>query len=151
MALAIVIVFAILMGLMNGLLVTWTKLPSFIVTFSTMFVLLGLNCGVTLAVTDQVRVGGIDEADGFGLAQWVFGSTLDSSWSFTVELRLVDIADRVGTWVLQRTSSGNWIYAIGGDANASRNVGRAGAAHQGQPVRGGLLAPPWSARSAPLN
>ena len=29
----------------------------------------------------------------------------------------------VGTWVLQRTRQGNWIYAVGGDKNAARNVG----------------------------
>lgn len=122
-ALGVVILFAILVGLTNGLLVTWTKLPSFIVTLSTMFVLLGLNSGVTLAVTGQVRVGGIDEADGFGLAQWVFGSTLDSVWSFTVEVGWWILLIVIGTWVLQRTKPGNWIYATGGDANASRNVG----------------------------
>lgn len=123
MAFLLVLAFAILIGVMNGLLVTWTKLPSFIVTLSTMFVLLGLNSGVTLLITGQVRVGGIDTADGYGLAQWVFGSRLDSVWSVTVEVAWWLLLIAVGTWVLQRTRWGNWIYAIGGDANASRNVG----------------------------
>ena len=61
-ALAIVLVFAVSIGLLNGLLVTWTRLPSFIVTLATMFVLLGANSGVTQAITGQVRVGGIDPA-----------------------------------------------------------------------------------------
>lgn len=123
LALGVVAIFAIIVGLTNGLLVTWTKLPSFIVTLSTMFVLLGLNSGVTLLVTGQVRVGGIDQADGFGLAQWIFGSRLDSPWSFTVEVAWWVGCIALGTWILQRTRWGNWIYAIGGDANASRNVG----------------------------
>ena len=122
-ALAIVIVFAVCIGLINGLLVTWTKLPSFIVTLATMFVLLGANSGVTQAITGQVRVGGIDEATGYTAAQWVFGSRLDASWPFTVSVGWWLLVIIVGTWVLQRTRQGNWIYAVGGDKNAARNVG----------------------------
>ncbi len=123
MALALVVVFALLIGLLNGLLVTWTRLPSFIVTLATMFVLMGLNSGVTLALTGQVRVGGIDEAQGYGPAQWVFASRLDSAWAFTVSVGWWLLIVAAGTWVLQRTRYGNWIYAVGGDANAARNVG----------------------------
>jgi simple sugar transport system permease protein len=123
LALLAVIAFALSIGFMNGMLVTWTKLPSFIVTLATMFVLMGLNSGVTQAVTGQVRVGGIDQADGFTLAQWVFGSRLDSTWSFTVAVGWWLLVIVIGTWVLQRTRQGNWIYAVGGDANAARNTG----------------------------
>lgn len=122
-ALAIVIVFAVCVGLLNGLLVTWTRLPSFIVTLATMFVLLGVNSGVTQAITGQVRVGGIDRAAGYPAAQWVFGSRLDSSWPLTVSVGWWLLAILLGTWVLHRTRQGNWIYAVGGDKNAARNVG----------------------------
>lgn len=122
-ALGIVLVFAIAIGLLNGLLVTWTRLPSFIVTLATMFVLLGLNSGVTQAITGQVRVGGIDEAAGYSAAQWVFGSRLDTAWPFQVSVGWWLLAILGGTWVLQRTRQGNWIYAVGGDRNAARNVG----------------------------
>jgi len=123
LALLLVLLFAVLIGLMNGMLVTWTKLPSFIVTLATMFVLLGANSGITQAITGQVRVGGIDQADGYSLAQWVFGSRLDSQWSFTVAAGWWLLAIVIGTWVLQRTRQGNWIYAVGGDKNAARNTG----------------------------
>ena len=122
-ALAIVLVFAVSIRLLNGLLVTWTRLPSFIVTLATMFVLLGVNSGVTQAITGQVRVGGIDRATGYTTAQWVFASRLDSAWPFTVAVGWWLAAILVGTWVLQRTRQGNWIYAVGGDKNAARNVG----------------------------
>jgi simple sugar transport system permease protein len=115
--------FAILIGFTNGMLVTWTRLPSFIVTLATMFVLLGANSGITQAITGQVRVGGIDQADGYSAAQWLFGSRLDSQWSFTVGVGWWLLAIIVGTWVLQRTRPGNWIYAVGGDKNAARNTG----------------------------
>lgn len=123
LAVVVTIVFALLIGFINGMLVTWTKLPSFIVTLSTMFVLMGLNSGVTQAVTGQVRVGGIDQAPGYPAAQWVFASRLDSSWAFTAAVGWWLLLIVVGTWVLQRTRYGNWIYAVGGDMNAARNVG----------------------------
>jgi simple sugar transport system permease protein len=122
-ALALVVLFAAGVGFMNGMLVTWTKLPSFIVTLATMFVLMGLNSGVTQAVTGQVRVGGIDQAAGFSVAQWVFGSRLDSTWPFTVAVGWWLLVICAGTWVLQRTRQGNWIFAVGGDSNAARNTG----------------------------
>lgn len=122
-ALLIVIGFAALVGLLNGLLVTWTRLPSFIVTLATMFVLMGLNSGATLAITGQVRVGGIDQAPGYGLAQWVFGSRVDSGWPVTVAVGWWLLVVAAGTWALQRTRYGNWIFAVGGDNAAARNVG----------------------------
>ena len=68
-------------------------------------------------------MGGIDEASGYTAAQWVFGSRLDSAWPFTVSVGWWLLAIVAGTWVLQRTRQGNWIYAVGGDKNAARNVG----------------------------
>ncbi len=123
LALPVVVLFAVLIGFTNGMLVTWTRLPSFIVTLASMFVLMGLNSGVTQLVTGQVRVGGIDQAAGYGLAQWVFGSRLDSEWALTVAVGWWVLVIVAGTWVLQRTRQGNWIYAVGGDKNAARNSG----------------------------
>lgn len=123
LALPVVVLFAVLIGFTNGMLVTWTRLPSFIVTLASMFVLMGLNSGVTQLVTGQVRVGGIDQASGYGLAQWVFGSRLDSEWALTVAVGWWVLVIVAGTWVLQRTRQGNWIYAVGGEKNAARNSG----------------------------
>lgn len=123
LALIVTILFALTVGFINGMLVTWTKLPSFIVTLSTMFILMGLNSGVTQAITGQVRVGGIADAPGYPAAQWLFASRLDSQLALTAAVGWWLVVIAVGTWVLQRTRYGNWIYAIGGDTNAARNVG----------------------------
>ncbi|MFV0254026.1 MAG: ABC transporter permease, partial [Beutenbergiaceae bacterium] len=53
---AVSLVFAIGIGLFNGYLVYLTKLPSFIVTLGTMFMLWGLNYAVTQYVTNSVTV-----------------------------------------------------------------------------------------------
>ena len=52
-------------GFVNGYMVMKTKLPSFIVTLATFFILQGVNLGVTKVITDQVTVGGIDLAAGY--------------------------------------------------------------------------------------
>ena len=41
-----------------------TKLPSFIVTLATFFVLQGVNLGVTKAITGTVRVAGLGDVPG---------------------------------------------------------------------------------------
>src|SRR5438445_3124063 len=46
-ALVLVLVFGVVVGLLNGTLVVATRLPSFIVTLATFFVLQGLNLGLT--------------------------------------------------------------------------------------------------------
>ncbi len=41
-----------------------TKLPSFIVTLGTFFVLRGAKLGFSKLIVDQIQVGRIDEGDG---------------------------------------------------------------------------------------
>src|SRR5205809_235712 len=44
-------IFAVLVGMLNGYLVLRTRLPSFIVTLATAYILFGVTSGVTSAVT----------------------------------------------------------------------------------------------------
>jgi len=119
----IVLVFAALIGAMNGILVVRTKLPSFIITLATFFVLRGVNVGVTLFITNQVRFDISDQAPGFASAQSVFGSTFFAPYNFQDAVLWWIAITVVATWVLTQTTFGNWIYAVGGDANAARAVG----------------------------
>jgi simple sugar transport system permease protein len=116
--------FAAAVGFFNGFMVVKTRLPSFIVTLATFFVLRGANVGVTRLVTNQVLVSGIDQAAGYETARLVFdtefqllGATFRTSMIWWIVLTLV------ATRILMRTKYGNWIFAVGGDANAARNVG----------------------------
>jgi len=111
-------------GFLNGWLVVKTKLPSFIVTLATFFVLKGANLAFTMMVTGSVRVTGTDQAPGFQDAFNLFGSTFNFlGTDFQVSLIWWILLTAIGTWVLTRTAFGNWIYAAGGDANAARNAG----------------------------
>jgi simple sugar transport system permease protein len=129
LAIAGTLVFAALIGLLNGFVVVRSKLPSFIVTLATFFVLRGVSIGGVLLVnhgSTQVALNGTS-AGGLASAKDVFGSSFGSSASLpsgyqTAVLWFIAVTV-LGAWVLSRTTFGNWIYAVGGDANAARNTG----------------------------
>src|SRR5207302_7762811 len=73
-AIVAVLIFAGIIGAANGMLVVRTKLPSFIITLATFFVLRGVDVGVTRLLTNTVRFDISDQAPGFVSAQSIFGS-----------------------------------------------------------------------------
>jgi simple sugar transport system permease protein len=123
------LVFAALIGLLNGFVVVKSKLPSFIVTLATFFILRGVSIGGVLLVnhgSTQVALVGTS-FPGLAVAKDVFGSTFGSNSTLpsgyqTAVLWFIAVTV-VGAWVLGRTTFGNWIFAVGGDANAARNTG----------------------------
>jgi simple sugar transport system permease protein len=123
LAILVTLVAATGIGFLNGYMVMRTKLPSFIVTLATFFILQGVNLGVTKAITNQVSVGGIDLASGYSSANKLFGGSFWSPHDFRVTVIWWIAITVLGTWVLTRTRVGNWIFGVGGDANAARNVG----------------------------
>ena len=54
LAIVLTLIAATAVGFLNGYMVMRTKLPSFIVTLATFFILQGVNLGVTKAITNQV-------------------------------------------------------------------------------------------------
>jgi simple sugar transport system permease protein len=122
-AFIVVILFGLGVGLVNGMLVMTTKLPSFIVTLATFFVLQGLNLGGLFSLTGKVYVPGVDETSGYGQARRIFASTVWSPYDFQIRVFWCIAVTVIGTWILSRTRVGNWIFAVGGDATAARNVG----------------------------
>ncbi|GAB4431919.1 MAG: ABC transporter permease [Chloroflexi bacterium OHK40] len=116
--------FALLIGWVNGTMVVRTGLPSFIITLGSLFIIRGATIGVTRMTTGRTQVGGIDEAPGFELAQAIFASKLTiAGANFSISILWWLLAAVVATWTLLRTRFGNWIFGVGGDANAARNVG----------------------------
>ncbi|MFE1610337.1 ABC transporter permease [Streptomyces albidoflavus] len=111
-------------GLFNGVLLTRTKLPSFIITLGTFLMLTGLNLGLTKLISGTVSTKSIADMEGFDSARAVFASTLTVGGvhiKITVLWWIALVA--VATWILLRTRYGNWIFAAGGDADAARAVG----------------------------
>ena len=121
-AIALTFVFAGAVGFLNGYMVVRTKLPSFIVTLATFFVLQGINLGVTKQITGTVRVAGLLEVGGFETAKDIFGGSF-STYDFRISFLWWIAITILATWILARTRVGNWIFGVGGDAVAARNVG----------------------------
>jgi simple sugar transport system permease protein len=112
--------FALVIGFINGYIVVRTRLPSFIVTLGTLFILRGLTIGVTRTVVGSTQVGGLNAQ-----TEGDFISAL-----FTTQIGPFDAAivwwlglAAVATYVLMRTTFGNWIFGTGGNPIAARNVG----------------------------
>jgi simple sugar transport system permease protein len=106
-------------GFFNGYLVIKTGLPSFIVTLGMLFALRGLTIGFARLLTGRTQIGLSDAVSGNPLTSLFAGSIGDFSVTIVWWLLLAVL----GTYVLQRTVFGNWIFGSGGDANAARNVG----------------------------
>jgi simple sugar transport system permease protein len=121
-AMAVVLLFGLAIGFVNGITVIRTKLPSFIVTLATFFVLQGVNAAGTLKLTGTTAIQDIDTASGFDSARPFFASSL-THWDFKVKVLWWIGITIVGAWILAKTRFGNWIYSAGGDPNSARNVG----------------------------
>src|SRR5919202_648600 len=121
-AIALVLLFGVVIGFINGLTVVKTKLPSFIVTLATFFVLQGVNAAGTLKLTGQTAIQDIDTASGFEAARRFLASDI-TEWDFKVKVLWWIGITIVGAWLLAKTRFGNWIYGAGGEPGAARNVG----------------------------
>jgi simple sugar transport system permease protein len=129
LAVLITIAFALFIGFVNGYLVTKTKLPSFIVTLATFFVLRGVSVGGVELLNNGSTIVSVSAAHPAGMSSLksVFGSAFAKSGGLpggfsTAILWFIGVT-LIGTWVLSKTRFGNWIYAVGGDDNAARNTG----------------------------
>ncbi|WP_285406678.1 ABC transporter permease [Luteibacter sp. ME-Dv--P-043b] len=133
------------LGALNGYLVVRTRLPSFIVTLAFMFILRGLTLVLSTSFANSTIVSGVgDKFAEDPLINALFsGTTLH--WLFTAlaGMNLIEklpsgdpvvggipkvlvwwlVMGLAAGFVLARTRFGNWIFTVGGDANAAKNVG----------------------------
>ncbi|NRA70862.1 MAG: ABC transporter permease [Gammaproteobacteria bacterium] len=135
---------AMAIGWFIGYIVVRTGLPSFIVSLAFLFILRGLTIALSILFTNKTIVSGVDrvaENDwlapffggefGTGFFTWLAsigaistyndGSPLVSGIPMIIVWCVVLAV--VASWVLFKTSFGNWIFAAGGDAKAAKNVG----------------------------
>lgn len=120
----VALVLSLAVGAFNGLVLVRTRLPSFLVTLGTFLMLQGLNLAVTKAVTGNVSTDSISDMDGFDQAHNLFSQHLSVAGTevrVTVLWWLAFAA--LATWVLLRTTYGNWVFAVGGDQHSARAMG----------------------------
>ncbi|HWA19557.1 MAG TPA: ABC transporter permease [Devosia sp.] len=103
-------------GVFNAFLVNFTKLPSFIVTLASNFILAGTSLGLSRLISGSSNVSFRDA----GWAEPLFSS----KWNFfNVSILWWVLASLLAAWVLRQTRFGNWILATGGNADAARRAG----------------------------
>src|SRR5690349_17305409 len=118
------LVFAVVVGIINGFVVVKTGLPSFIVTLAMLFMVRGATIGITRQITGRTQVGGLKTLPGYEAAHSVFSSKIHLFGNnFSISIVWWLVLTVVATWVLLRTQFGNWIPGVGGGLQASRNLG----------------------------
>jgi simple sugar transport system permease protein len=107
----------LLVGFANGVLVTRTQLPSFVVTLGTNFGLAGLALGLTRRITGTTSVSLTPP----GWAKQVFGTLIGNKFEVAI-FWWVAVVLVVG-WILHVSKYGNWVFAVGGDKESARATG----------------------------
>ena len=115
---------ALLVGVVNGLLVMSTGLPSFLVTLATFLVLQGTTLAGTQLIAGSARIEGLDTAAGWNSAVALFGSTVQlGAGRFRVSILWWLGVTALAAWALWRTRFGNAVFASGGARRAARELG----------------------------
>ncbi|WP_378144121.1 ABC transporter permease [Cnuibacter sp. UC19_7] len=104
------LVLGALVGLFNGAFVAFAKLPAFIVTLASFYIVQGIALTVSSVPAGKVTSD---------LKNFALGSLGPIPYSFVV----VVIAVAVVGYLLARTRWGKHVYAVGGDLKAARAVG----------------------------
>lgn len=111
-------------GVINGVLVVNTGLPSFLVTIATFLILQGTALAGFEAVAGSTQVTGLDQAPGWESAAALFGSSAEIAGArFQVSLLWWVAATALASWALWRTRFGNAVFASGGARTAARELG----------------------------
>jgi len=116
------------LGVVNGLIVVRTGLPSFIVTLATMFIIAGLSSVLVLGLTSITFI----RIDPELIAADPFAQFFNWKLSFKFDLATSDLyvsvvwwilIAAIGAYILGRRKFGNWITGVGGSPSAARNLG----------------------------
>lgn len=106
-----------LVGLINGLLVVRTAVPSFIVTLGTLFAVAGLLLGLAVIITGTTSV----KLQAGPEAKLLLGHFIGGVFQVTIFWWIAAAA--FWAFILHYSAYGNWILAMGGDKVSARNAG----------------------------
>lgn len=127
-AIIVSMVLTTLLGVMNGIIVVRTGLPSFIVTLATLFIIRGFTSVLTSVVTNITFIPldrslvATDPIAGF--FNWNTRISLgDQSGELRVSILWWILIAALGAYILAKTRFGNWISGVGGSPTAARNLG----------------------------
>jgi simple sugar transport system permease protein len=107
----------LIVGFVNGLLVTRTTIPSLIITIGTMFVVMGLTLGLAVMIAGSTSVFLVPDPTTKLLLGTFIGGMFNVSIFWWVGFSLALF------FLLHLSPIGNWIFALGGDRDSARNAG----------------------------
>lgn len=107
----------VVVGLINGLMVVRTAVPSLIVTLGSLFAVQGMVLGLSVFITKSTSVALKTE----GLAKVLFGDFVFGQLQVMVIWWLLATAAYV--YFIHFSKFGNWVFAMGGDKVSARNAG----------------------------
>ncbi|SFJ77071.1 ABC transporter permease [Bradyrhizobium sp. Gha] len=110
----------LVVGLINGILVVRTAVPSLIVTLGTLFAVQGLALGFSVLLTGTTSVA-LSPAKSGPLVKALFGEFIGGSFQVIICWWLALAA--VYIFYVHFSPFGNWIFAMGGDKVSARNAG----------------------------
>lgn len=116
--------FGVLVGLVNGLMVVRTAVPSLIITLGSLFAVQGILLGLTVLVTKSTSVA----LTTTGVAKSLFGDFVTFGGMFPPgQLQVVAVWWIAFTacyvFFVHYSRYGNWLFAMGGDKVSARNAG----------------------------
>lgn len=121
-AFAVSMVFGVVLGLVNAVLISWLKLPPFIITLGTQNLFHGI---MTTFISDKSFGSGVlpECLHKFGQGTLFKVATANGSTGLTVSLIPVLIAGLATYFILRKTMIGRGIVAIGNDEESARRAG----------------------------
>ena len=115
LAVGLCLALGLAIGLVNGVLVTYLRVPSFIATLTTLFI----GRGLVLGLTGGQNIGFAEKARDYSF----FAIGESNALGFNNQILLFLIVAAVGGVVLARTRWGYETYATGGNATAAAYAG----------------------------
>ena len=121
-AFAVSMAIGVVLGLVNAVLISWLKLPPFIITLGTQNLFHGI---MTTFISDKSFGSGVlpECLHKFGQGTLFKVATTNGSTGLTVSLIPVLIAGLATYFVLRKTMIGRGIVAIGNDEESARRAG----------------------------
>lgn len=121
-AFAVSMAIGIVLGLVNAVLISWLKLPPFIITLGTQNLFHGI---MTTFISDKSFGSGVlpECLHKFGQGTLFKVATANGSTGLTVSLIPVLIAGLATYFILRKTMIGRGIVAIGNDEESARRAG----------------------------
>jgi simple sugar transport system permease protein len=117
LGMAAALMLGLIVGLVNGVLVLKTSVPSLIVTLGTLFAIAGLTLSLSVVITGTTSIA----VNTPPLIKTVLGEFVGGMFQVTI-FWWIGIA-AIFAFILHFSPIGNWIFALGGDKVSARNAG----------------------------